>query len=435
MKDLFASPARQSAERRLQLTDQQRLDWLRLCRSENVGPRTFQSLLNRFGGAAAALDALPEMLRSKGGRTITLCSVAEAEKELSAIAQGKARLIARGEADYPPALAAIDASPPLITVKGNVGVLQKPFVAIVGSRNASAVGLKMAEKLAVGLNEAGFAIVSGLARGIDTRTHHASLRFGTVGVLAGGIDKPYPPENLKLLEEMLEHGAVIAEMPMGWEPRGRDFPRRNRIISGLAYGTIIVEAARKSGSLITARFALEQNREVFAVPGSPLDPRAEGANDLIRQGATLVTGAQDVVAVLAPMLEQGPPAYDSYMNDDGSAETQTHLDEPLWDELDLPGIAAAPQVAVSRMEAFEEPARPAPDVARVAATETINVPNGEAKGSAKDRILLALGPSPVELDDIMRAANVSLRDVHSTLLDLELEGRIERHGGNRVSLL
>ena len=363
MNDLFEPVPLPTPNRGVQLSDQQRLDWLRLCRSENVGPRTFQNLLNRFGGAAAALEALPEMLRQKGGRTITLCSVAEAEKELEAVHFNKARLIARGESDYPPALAAIDASPPLITVKGNAAVLHMPLVAIVGSRNASAVGLKMTERLTVGLNEAGFAIVSGLARGIDTRTHLASLRFGTVAVLAGGLDRPYPPENLKLLDEMLEAGAVIAEMPMGWEPRGRDFPRRNRIISGLSYGTIVVEAARKSGSLITAKFALEQNREVFAVPGSPLDPRAEGTNDLIRQGATLVTSAQDVVSVLTPMIEQGPPAYESYMNDDGSIETQTHLDEPLWDELDLPGIVAAPQVAVSRMEAFEEPSQPSLSIA------------------------------------------------------------------------
>ena len=431
MEDLLGSGHQPNNAKRtgIALSDRQRLDWLRLYRSENVGPRTFQSLLNRFGGAAAALEALPEMLKQKGGRTITLCSVADAEREIETCMRNKSRFIAKGEPDYPAALAAIDAGPPLIAVKGRVEALNLPSVAIVGSRNASAVGLKMTERLAVGLNDAGFAVVSGLARGIDTRAHQTSLDFGTIAVLAGGLDRPYPPENLALLDALCERGAVIAEMPFGWEPRGRDFPRRNRIISGLSYGTIIVEAARKSGSLITARFALEQNREVFAVPGSPLDPRAEGTNDLIRQGATLVTGAGDVLSILLPMLERGLPSHDTFMNDDGATASETHMDEPLWEELDLPGIAAAPSIIVSSMDAFEEPIRPQPAPQQPAAILKRHVV------TPKERIMRALGPSPTELDDIMRAADVSLRDVHSTLLDLELEGRIERHGGNRVSLI
>ena len=431
MKDLFSGPHPSAPSTGRVLSHQQRLAWLRLYRSENIGPRTFQSLLNRFGGASAALDALPEMLRQKNGRMIRICSLDEAEREMEVAHRAKARFIARGEPDYPPALAAIEAGPPVIAVKGRIEVLRKPSVALVGSRNASAAGLKMTERLALGLGDAGFVIVSGLARGIDTRAHRAGLDLGSIAVLAGGLDKPYPPENLALFEELCEKGAIIAEMPFGWEPRGRDFPRRNRIISGLSYGTVIVEAARKSGSLITARFALEQNREVFAVPGSPLDPRAEGTNDLIRQGATLTSGAQDVLDVLLPMIEHGFPSHETFMSDGGAAEAEAHLDEPLWEELGLPDVAAPPLVAMARIDAFEEPLR------TVAAT----VHDHEARPvvsttalSAKERILSALGPSPVELDDIMRSAGVSLRDVHSTLLDLELEGRIERHGGNRVSL-
>ena len=433
MKDLFAqdlSSLKAKTNAGIKLTDRQRLDWLRLFRSENIGPRTFQSLLNRFGGAEAALYALPGMLPQKNGRTVTLCSIADAEREMETAHRYGARFIARGEPDFPPTLAAIDAGPPIIAVKGRVEALKNPSVAIVGSRNASAAGLKMTERLAVGLNEAGFAIVSGLARGIDTRAHQTSLDFGTIAVLAGGLDRPYPPDNVKLLEALLDRGAVVAEMPFGWEPRGRDFPRRNRIISGLAYGTVIVEAARKSGSLITARFALEQNREVFAVPGSPLDPRAEGANDLIKQGATLVASAADVITVLMPMLGKEIVIHESYMNDDGASGAEAHLDEPLWDELDLPGIAAPPHIVVSSMDSFEEAARPAisfePQASNAHQADT---------ASSRERIVLALGPSPMELDEIIRTSGVPLRDAHSILLDLEMEGRIERHGGNRISLM
>ena len=430
MKDLFSSTASTGSQRRL--SDQQRLDWLRLYRSENIGPRTFQSLLNRFGGAGAALEALPEMLRQKGGRIIRLCSIDDAMRELEIAERAGARIIARGESDYPAALAGIEAGPPLIAVKGRADVLGRHSIALVGSRNASAAGLKMTERLAHGLGEAGFAIVSGLARGIDARAHRIALETGTIAVLAGGLDKPYPPENLPLFHEICEKGAVIAEMPFGWEPRGRDFPRRNRIISGLAYGTVIIEAARKSGSLITARFALEQNREVFAVPGSPLDPRAEGTNDLIRQGATLTTSAQDILAVLLPMIEQGLPQHDIYINDGGAAESISESDEPLWEELDLADVPGPPQVTISRIEAFEEPSR---SIGQGGTRQLRRSrPDAVDPVTAKERILSALGPSPVELDDIMRSAGVSLRDVHSTLLDLELEGRIERHGGNRVSL-
>ena len=268
----------------IKLGDPQRFDWLRLSRSEGIGPHTFKALINRFGGAAAAVDALPEFARQRGRAGIRIPTRGEIERELAVADRMGARFIALGEPDYPGLLKVLDGAPPLIAVMGEIGVFAKPMVAIVGSRNASGAGRTFTERLVRGLGQAGFGIASGLARGIDTSAHRAALESGTVAVLAGGLDKPYPPENLALFHEIISHGgAVISEMPFGCEPRGRDFPRRNRIISGLSYGTVIVEAARKSGSLITARFANEQGREVFAVPGSPMDPRAEGTNDLLRQ--------------------------------------------------------------------------------------------------------------------------------------------------------
>ncbi len=427
MSDLFSQSVGQAksiAPAGVKLSDSQRLDWLRLFRSENIGPRTFQHLINRFGGAGAALEALPSLAK-QGGRQIVICPVADAERELELARRHKAVFIARGEPDYPAALANIEGGPPLIAVKGRVEVFKSPFVAIVGSRNASAVGMKMAEILANGLNDAGLAIVSGLARGIDTRAHMASVSFGTVAVLAGGLDKPYPPENLKLLDELTERGAVIAEMPFGWEPRGRDFPRRNRIISGLAYGTVIVEAARKSGSLITAKFALEQGREVFAVPGSPLDPRADGTNDLIRNGATLVTRVDDIISVLTPMVREGLPPEPSFMREDGLLAGD---DEALWDELDLPGIHAAPQVNLPLVDAFEE--KPQAKIAMVSAQRPQKSPE-----ALKELVCELLGPSPVEIDELIRLSDSSTAKIQSVLLDLELDGRLERHGGGRVSLL
>ena len=293
------------------LTDQQRLDWLRLIRSEHVGPRTFQTLLNHFGGAAAALAALPDLARRGGARGATkVCTQADAERELAAAERLGVTYLALGEPDYPVRLQAIDDPPPLIAVRGNRAALALPVVGIVGSRNASAAGAKFAQMLARDLADAGFAVVSGLARGIDAVAHRAALTTGTIAVLAGGHDRIYPPEHTELAQALLANGCAISEMPLGWEPRAHDFPRRNRLISGLALGVVVVEAAKHSGSLITARFALEQGREVFAVPGSPLDPRAEGTNSLLKQGATPVTEAADVISVLEPIL--GRPAAPVY---------------------------------------------------------------------------------------------------------------------------
>ncbi|MGE0036877.1 MAG: DNA-processing protein DprA [Xanthobacteraceae bacterium] len=366
---------------RVRLTDEQRLDWLRLIRSDHVGPRTFRVLVNHYGGARAALVALPDLAR-RGGASgpARICSQADAERELAAARALGVALIALGEPDYPRRLQMIDDAPPLLAVRGNAAALNLPMVAMVGARNASAAGIRVAERLARELADAGFVIVSGLARGIDAAAHRASLDTGTVAVLAGGHDRIYPAEHGSLLRNLLPTGAAISEMPMGWEPRARDFPRRNRLISGLAVGVVVVEAARRSGSLITSRLALEQGREVFAVPGSPLDPRAEGSNSLLKQGATLVTEAEDVISVLHPILGRS---------------------------LDLPA---------------EEPEAELP-------------PAGEPAADERARIIDLLGPTPVTIDDLVRLSGSSPAIVRTVLLELELAGRLERHGGGLVALL
>lgn len=394
------------------LDDRQRLEWLRLIRSESIGPRTFRALLNRFGGAAAALDALPELAR-QAGKTLKICPLVEAEREFEMLLRRGARLIALGEASYPLPLQAIDSAPPLLAVEGDPTVLNRPCIAMVGSRNASAAGLKLTAVLAREFGEAGFVIVSGLARGIDTAAHEASLENGTVAVLAGGLDEIYPPQNLPLLRRLCERGAAISEMPIGWAPRGRDFPRRNRLVSGLALGTVVVEAARKSGSLITARFANEQGRQVFAVPGSPLDPRAEGGNHLIREGAILCAEAAHVIEVLAPMLQRrdsfATPPMLAREEGEGPAASQV-----LWDELDLPDIAAAPELALAMIPA----ASPLP------AAEACD---------RKARLLTLIGAAPIGLDDLVRASGAPAREVSQAVFELELDGVVQRHAGGALS--
>jgi len=363
------------------LSEAARLDWLRLIRSDNIGPRTFKYLLRHFGSASAALEALPTLARRGGAtRPARICPRADAEREMEAARRLGAQFIATSEDAYPARLAAIDDAPPLIAVRGNLAALMRPMIAMVGSRNASGAGLKFAERLARDLGDAGFVIASGLARGIDAAAHRASLGSGTLAVLAGGHDRIYPEQHTDLLDALLADGAAISEMPFGWEPRAQDFPRRNRLISGLSLGIVIVEAAKRSGSLITARFALEQGREVFAVPGSPIDPRAEGTNGLLKQGATLVTEAADVLSVVQPIL--------------GRQEMSAR--EPDRDDL-----------------AFA----------------------GEPDADMRARIVALLGPAPVSLDDLVRLSNASPALVRIVLLELELAGRIERHGGGLVALV
>jgi DNA processing protein len=395
------------------LTDEQKLDWLQLIRCENIGPRTFSTLIERYGDAGIALRALPGLIRQGKGRSVAIASRDAILREWELAERLGARFVALCEPDYPAALGAIDAPPPIIAVRGDVGLLQKPCAALVGSRNASASGLAMTERLARGLGAAGYVVVSGLARGIDACAHRASLAAGAVGVLAGGLDKPYPPENAGLIDQMAERGAIVSEMPFGYEPRGRDFPRRNRIVSGLSLATVVVEAARRSGSLITAQFALAQGREVFAVPGSPLDPRAEGANDLIKVGASLCASAQDVIDVIAPLAARGAARRDLLF------DTQPmSLEEPLWDE-------------------WEPEAPPAPGAPR-AETDKRAAPVEVAtfeKASPGETLQRLLGPSPLAVDDLSRASGYSAAEVRLILQELELDGKIERHGGDRVALL
>ncbi len=399
------------------LSDAQLIDWIRLARSEGIGPRSFRTLLNRCGGAAAAVEALPE-LNARAGRVVRICTVAEAEAEFERTLRLGGRIVASGDPDYPRLLRAVDPVPPLVTIMGRIELFRMPSVGIVGSRNASAVGLRMAELLGRDLGRAGFVTVSGLARGIDTAVHRTTLDTGTIAVLAGGLDRPYPPENVGLLEKIAERGAVITEMPLGQVPRGRDFPRRNRIVSGLSYGVVVIEAALRSGSLITARFAAEQGRDVFAVPGSPLDPRAEGTNGLIRDGATLVTAAEQIVEVLAPQLGRddfGSPA---------SEDPGRPPDEPLWDEY-LFDFDEEPRAAV------RETGNPPP----VASSEEDEEENAAAPAGDFVRVTALMGPAPIGVDDLARASGLDARAVRGILVELELAGRLVRHGGQRVSLL
>lgn len=396
---------------------ERRFAWLRLWRSENIGPRTFDALLSRFGSAEAALDALPEFARSRGGgRAVRIAPAADIEAELAAADRYGASFLCRDERDYPAALREIPDAPAVIAVRGRLDLLGRPAIAVVGSRNASAAGLAFTERVARDLAGAGYVVVSGFARGIDNRAHRASLATGTIAVLAGGHDRLYPADQGPLMELLLEDGAAITEMPFGWEARGRDFPRRNRIVSGLSLGVVVVEAARRSGSLITARFAADQGRDVFAVPGSPLDPRAEGTNELIRDGAVMCTSADDVIRILAQQVASGRTP------DDLLLETNSTQVGPFWDELDLFGAAPS--------------ADPVPG-------GLFEAPPGHGDGHqdrpterpTTEQVAERLSPAPVSLDELARGLNASIKDVRGALLQLELEGRIERHGGGLISLI
>ena len=350
------------------------VDRLRLVRSPGIGPVTFRQLLARFGSPAAALDAVPNLAARGGGKPPRLASAADAEREIARVEALGGRYLVLGQGLYPRALAELDDAPPVLTVKGDRQLLDKPLVAIVGARNASAAACRFARQLAYDLGQQGAVVVSGLARGIDTAAHEGSIDTGTIGVIAGGLDVFYPPENETRQRTMAERGLVVAEMPPGTEPRARHFPYRNRIIAGLSQGTIVVEAAPRSGSLITARLAGEQGREVMAVPGSPLDPRAQGCNQLIRDGATLIQNAADVIEAIRP--------------------TQSRFASPV--------------------DRFE-PAMPEDD---------------DAAGAIED----LLGPSPVPVDDLIRLSGAGSGSVQMALLELDLAGRLDRHAGGKVSL-
>lgn len=366
------------------LNPSEKLDWLRLIRTDRVGPVTFYQLLSRFGSAAAALEALPE-LAARGGQTknFTVYPRASAERELAAFQKAGVELVAWGEPDYPPALAAVEDAPPLLTTIGDKRLLTRHAVALVGARNASANGRRLAREIAAELGQKGILVVSGFARGIDAAAHDGSIDTGTLAVMAGGIDVIYPEENRSLYEAILKRGVLVAEAPLGIEPQARHFPRRNRIISGISLGVVVVEAALRSGSLITARFALDQGREVFAVPGSPLDPRCRGANDLIRGGAILTESAEDIIRELSD------------------------------------------QLAGSLMDSRKDRYR----------GEMLGPPGDKELQPARVMIEERLSPTPVPVDELIRQCQFSPAIVVTVLLELELAGRLERHPGNQVSLL
>jgi DNA processing protein len=351
------------------------IDRIRLLRTPGIGPITFHQLIARFGSPAAALAAVPDLARRGGGTPPRLFDERDAAREVERVEKFGARYLAAGQGLYPTLLAEQDDAPPLLIAKGQLAMLDRPAVAIVGARNASAAACRFARGLAHDLGLEGLVVVSGLARGIDSAAHDGALGGGTVGVVAGGIDIFYPPENEPRQLAMFERGLVVAEMPPGTEPRARHFPYRNRIIAGMSAGTVLVEAAPKSGSLITARLAADMGREVMAVPGSPLDPRAQGCNQLIRDGATLIQNAADVVEAIRP-----------------SATLRSE-----------------------RTPFAPHPPEPAGD-------------------SAMDVVVELLGPSPVPVDEIIRLSGAPSGAVQMALLELDLAGRLDRHAGGKVSL-
>ena len=351
---------------------------LRLIRSDNIGPVTYFQQLARFGSAAAAIDAIPDLAARGGGRAPKLAARAAVEREIARVEELGARYLFLGQGLYPPLLAELETAPPALVVKGRLGLLAKPAIAMVGARNASAAACRFARQLAQALGEAGVTIVSGLARGIDTAAHDGSLESGTIAVIAGGIDIYYPPENEERQRAIAERGLLVAEQPPGVEPRARHFPYRNRIIAGLAHGTVVIEAAPNSGSLITARYAGEFGRDVMAVPGSPLDPRAQGCNALIRDGAILIQNADEVLETIRPFNLR-----------------------PL--------------------------AQPARDYSGPAA-------DADASEQERRQLLDLLSPTRVPVDELVRQSGIAPALVQTVLLELELAGRLERHAGGKVSL-
>jgi DNA processing protein len=349
---------------------------LRLIRSANVGPVTYAQLLARFGSAGAAIDALPMLAARGGGRAPQLADPGAVRREIATVERLDARYVFLGDADYPPLLAELESAPPALIVRGRIELTARPVVAMVGARNASAAARRFARQLALGLGEQGASVASGLARGIDTAAHLGSIGSGTIAVIANGIDQVFPPENRELQERVASEGLLIAEQPPGTEPLARFFPARNRIIAGLALGTVVVEAAPKSGSLITARLAAEAGREVMAVPGSPLDPRAQGCNLLIREGATLVQTVEDIFECIRPI-----------------------------------------------------------DARAVRSPASAFGPGGSADASDRERktVTALLGPVPVAVDELIRQSGLAPAIVQTVLLELELAGRLARHAGARVS--
>lgn len=371
------------------LSDQQRLDWLRLTRSRGIGPVTFRDLINYFGSAGQAIEQLNGRQFNK--RRFQIASEQEALDELEKVDKFGAHLVALNEPGYPRWLQSVDGAPPLLYVKGNLALTHQPALAIVGSRNASAAGLKFTSQLSQEIGSAGLVITSGLARGIDTSAHQASLQTGTIAVLGGGIDHIYPAQNEALYHQIGQNGLLISERTMGFRPQAKDFPRRNRLISGISLGSLVVEAAIRSGSLITARFAGEQGRHVFAVPGHPLDPRAAGTNKLIQDGAQLICKTQDILEALKTQIDN-----DNLANTSNQPTKNSRTEQPQN-----------------------------------------NLGFYETNENAKDlrlNLLDLLGPTPIERDSLVRLLKCPANELQILLLELDLEGRLEHHGQQKVSL-
>lgn len=370
------------------MLDPEHLARIRLLRSDRIGPVSFAQLMARFGSAAIAIEALPDLVHRAGGRAMRIATYAQVTAEVARVEAAGARYVFADQGEYPALLGHIDNAPPVLTVRGHTALLRQPAIAMVGARNASASACRLARQIAGELVEAGYLVVSGLARGIDTASHEGAMRIvgtglaSTAGVIASGIDISYPPENQKLQAEMGERALVIAEQPPGTEPLARHFPYRNRIIAGMALGTLVVEAAPKSGSLITARLAAEAGRDVMAIPGSPLDSRSRGCNELIRGGATLVQGVGDILELVEPFA---------------GARTQR--------------------------------------VAAAAVSYAPGMPATEPDDHARAEIVSLLGRSPVGIDELVRQSGIDSGAVQMILLDLELAGLIERHAAGRVSLI
>lgn len=368
---------------------QERLDRLRLARTSGIGPVLYRRLMQRFGEAGAAIAALPGITRSARAGSAAVPSGPEMEREIAAMQRLGGRMLIQGDADYPWLLALLDDAPPVLSILGDIAAFGVPAVALVGSRNASANGRTFAGRLAEELASAGHAVVSGMARGIDAAAHEGALRSGmTVACVAGGLDHPYPAEHAPLQARIAERGCVVAEAPLGTTPQARHFPRRNRLIAGLSLGVVVVEAALRSGSLITGRLAQEAGRELFAVPGSPLDPRCHGTNALLRQGAHLVENAADVLANLPDH-----PKREGLSRD------------PMFARIGPQDGLAEPQIAL------------------------------ETTPGALDTVMELLSPTPTLVDDLVRRCQLSAPEIRAALLDLELVGRVETLPGSRVALL
>ena len=434
--DLFSSPPPLAPP----TSEGNELSWLRLLRSRRVGPGTFRRLMAEHGhDAEAALAALPEIARTAGLKDYAPCPAEAAERELVAGRRAGAVPIFLDHPAYPPTLAEAEEAPPMLWARGQTDLLARPAVALVGARNASSLGLRMARAMASGLGAEGFVCVSGLARGIDGESHRATLQTGTIAVVAGGVDVVYPREHEALMAEIAERGLVLSERPPGMRPQGRDFPRRNRIVAGLARALVVVEAAAKSGSLITARDAADLGREVFAVPGHPFDARAAGCNMLLRDGATLVRGPADVLAAIGP-VPQGSPPGDTDVAGSGAAFGRAGGPAAVSPDAE-PGAATGAEPGSDRGAVAPGGSGAQGGTGRIRCPRPSAPPSGPGDGAAGDatqpdaraRILDRLGPSPTEEDALWRDTALPRPAFAALLTELEMEGAVTRAPGGLLS--